>query len=398
MKFAHLADCHLGGWRQPELQQLNIDSFKKAIEICIEEQVEFILFTGDLFDSAFPPIEILKETFAEFRKLKDAGIKSYVIAGSHDYSISGKTFLDVLEKGGFCEICKYEEQGEGENKEIILSPIMHKSYHIYGYPGKKSGLEVQDLEKLKINEPYQDNFRILMLHTTISEVAQNLPIDSIDLSKVPKADYYALGHIHVDFEKEIEGKPVIYGGPTFPNNFKELEELKNGSFYIIDVEGYTKITKKEIDFKKIESVKIELDNALTGTQKIISELEKRDLKDKIVLLRVHGKLKQGKNSDIKFQEIQDYLDKEGVFCFLKNVSKLEVEKKDDLQIKLESNEMEKVEEILVKEYEKENPSNLNELIFPLMETLSIEKQEGEKNTIFEQRLLSATNKILNTDL
>ena len=148
----------------------------------------------------------------------------------------------------------------------------------------------------------------------------------------------------------------------------------------------------------IESVKIELDNALTGTQKIISELEKRDLKDKIVLLRVHGKLKQGKNSDIKFQEIQDYLDKEGVFCFLKNVSKLEVEKKDDLQIKLESNEMEKVEEILVKEYEKENPSNLNELIFPLMETLSIEKQEGEKNTIFEQRLLSATNKILNTDL
>ena len=81
---------------------------------------------------------------------------------------------------------------------------------------------------------------------------------------------------------------------------------------------------------------------------------------------------------------------------MKNVSKLEVEKKEDLQIKLESNEMEKVEEILVKEYEKENPSNLNELIFPLMETLSIEKQEGEKNTIFEQRLLSATNKILNT--
>ena len=74
MKFAHLADCHLGGWRQPELQELNMQSFKKAIEICIEEQVEFILFTGDLFDSAFPPIEILKETFSEFRKLKEAKI------------------------------------------------------------------------------------------------------------------------------------------------------------------------------------------------------------------------------------------------------------------------------------------------------------------------------------
>tara|TARA_Y100000310_G_scaffold270936_1_gene285028 strand:+ start:7240 stop:8433 length:1194 start_codon:yes stop_codon:yes gene_type:complete len=397
MKFAHLADCHLGGWRQPELQELNIKSFKQAIKTCIEENVEFILFTGDLFDSAFPPIEILKETFSEFRKLKEVGIKSYVIAGSHDYSVSGKTFLDVLEKAGFCEICKYEEQEE-ENKEIKLYPIMHKSYHIYGYPGKKSGLEVEDLKKIKIKEPYQNNFRILMLHTTIKEVVNNLPIESVDLSDMPKADYYALGHIHVNFEKEINGKPAIYGGPTFPNNFKELEELKNGSFYIIDVEGYTKITKKEINLKEVELVKIELDNALTGTQKIISELEKRDLKDKIVLLKVHGTLKQGKNSDIKFQEIQEYLENEGIYCFLKNVSKLELEKTETLQIKLESNEMEKVEEVLVKEYEKENPSNLNELIFPLMEILSIEKQEGEKNNIFEQRIITGANKILKTDL
>src|SRR3989338_3323143 len=210
MKFAHLSDCHLGGWRQPELQELNLQSFKIAIGTCITEKVDFVLFSGDLFDSAFPPIEILKETFSEFRKLKEQGIKCYVIAGSHDYSVSGKTFLDVLEKAGFCELC--------------------------GYEGKKSGLEIPDLRKIKINEPYQNNFRILMLHTTIDEVKGNLPIDSINLTKLPQADYYALGHIHIDFEKEISGKPAIYSGPLFPNNFKELEDLKYGSFYIIDVE------------------------------------------------------------------------------------------------------------------------------------------------------------------
>ena len=31
---------------------------------------------------------------------------------------------------------------------------------------------------------------------------------------------------------------------------KELEELKFGSFYIVDVEGFTKITKKEIKIKE----------------------------------------------------------------------------------------------------------------------------------------------------
>lgn len=393
MRFAHLADCHLGGWRQPELQKLNIDSFKKAIDICIKEQVEFMLFAGDLFDSAFPPIEILKDTFAEFRKLKDAGVKSYVIAGSHDYSVSGKTFLDVLEKAGFCEICKYEVNGD----EITLLPITHKSYHIYGYPGKKSGLEVNDLKKLKINEPYQNNFRILMLHTTVEEAIGNLPIESIPLSKLLPADYYALGHVHINFEKEINNRPAIYGGPTFPNNFKELEELKQGSFYIIDVEGYTKVTKREIKLKEIESVVIELDDALTGTNTIISELEKRDLKDKIILLRVFGNLKKGKTSDIKFQEIELFLEKCGAYVFLKNTSKLEMQKQD-LQMQLQPNDMERVEDVLVKKYEKENPSKFNELIFPLMGVLGMEKQEGEKNAIFESRLISELNKIVEMEI
>jgi len=393
MKFAHLADCHLGSWRQPELQELNLNSFKLAIKTCIQEEVEFVLFAGDLFDSPFPAIEILKETFAEFRKLKEAEIKSYIIAGSHDYSVSGKTFLDVLEKAGFCEICKFTEK---EN-EIILEPIIHKSCYIYGYPGKKSGLEVQELNKIKINESYQEHFRILMLHTTITEVKGNLPIESIDLDKLPRADYYALGHIHIDFEKEVNNKPVIYGGPTFPNNFKELEEIKQGGFYIIDVAGYTKITKKEIKLKEIESISIKLEDALTGTQKILKELEKRDLKDKIVLLRVSGNLKKGKVSDIKFQEIQDYLEKTGIYCFLKNTSKLEAEKQE-IKIKLQANEMEKVEEVLVERYEKENPSDLNELIFPLMEVLNKEKQEGEKNIIFETRLFSDLSKVLKMEL
>ena len=88
VKFAHLADIHLGGWRQGPMQDLNFQSFQKSIKICIENKVEFVLIAGDLFDSAYPPIEILKETFAEFRKLKEAKIPVFMIAGSHDYSLS----------------------------------------------------------------------------------------------------------------------------------------------------------------------------------------------------------------------------------------------------------------------------------------------------------------------
>lgn len=392
VKFAHIADSHLGGWRQPELESLNMQSFQMAVRICVEEKIDFVLFTGDLFDTAFPSIDILKETFVQFKKLKDEGIKCFLIAGSHDYSVSGKTFLEVIEKAGFCEICKYEESED----EIILLPSVHSNFYIYGYPGKKSGLEVQDLRKVKIKEDYESGFRILMAHTTIKEVTESLPIDSIPLNELPKSDYYALGHIHIDFEGEINGKPVVYGGPTFPNNFKELEELKQGRFYIVEVEGYTKVTKKELPIKETELIKLELDDGFKGTQQIIAELEKRDIKDKIVLLKLTGKLKQGKLSDIKFQEIKDYLDKNNAYSFLKNTSKLEIEKQE-MQIELEPKDMEKVEEVLIKKFEGENPSEFNNLILPLMESLSLEKQEGEKSNVFESRLFQELNKVLKVE-
>jgi len=66
MKFAHLADCHLGGWRQPELKDLNFKSFQYALEECIKEGVDFVLIAGDLFDSAYPPIDILKEKMKKY--------------------------------------------------------------------------------------------------------------------------------------------------------------------------------------------------------------------------------------------------------------------------------------------------------------------------------------------
>ncbi|HPD81901.1 MAG TPA: DNA repair exonuclease, partial [Candidatus Pacearchaeota archaeon] len=176
VRFAHIADVHLGGWKQQQMQDLNFNSFKKAIDICLNSKLDFILFAGDLFDSAYPPIEILKETFSQFRRLKEANIPCFIIAGSHDYSVSGKTFLDVLEKAGFCKNVFNAEERENL---IILNPIVYGNVAIYGYPGKKSGLEIADLKRVRLNDS-PGLFRILMLHTTIDKVVGSLPMESIN--------------------------------------------------------------------------------------------------------------------------------------------------------------------------------------------------------------------------
>ncbi len=236
-----------------------------------------------------------------------------------------------------------------------------------------------------------------MLHTTIKNVVEDIPIESITLEELPKADYYALGHIHIDFEYMHEGKPVIYGGPTFPNNFKELKELKGGRFYIIDVEGYTKITKNEIRHKEVLYFEIEIENAFSANKKIIEHLVDKDLKDKIVLLKLFGTLKSGKNSDVNFQEIEDFMKRKEVFSFLKNTSKLEQEK-SELKLDTPSKEMDKIEEVLIKKYNNDNPSEFNHLIFQLMDSLNMEKQESETNITFEKRLLEELNKVLSVNI
>ena len=60
MKYAHLADLHLGSWRDQKMRDLSTNSFLKAIDLCVNDKVDFILFAGDLFNTSLPPLDILK--------------------------------------------------------------------------------------------------------------------------------------------------------------------------------------------------------------------------------------------------------------------------------------------------------------------------------------------------
>jgi len=390
LKFAHIADCHLGGWRQEELQALNFRSFQKAIDLIISEKPDFLLVAGDLFDSAYPPIEILKDTFAEFKKVKEAGIPVFIIAGSHDFSASGKTFLDVLEKAGFCtNIEKNELDTEGK---IKLFPTMFNQIAIYGYPGRKSGMEIEDLKKVYFKEVVHP-FTIFMLHSTIRDVVGTLPIDSLDKEKLPLANYYALGHIHKRFESKVGNTVYVYPGPIYPNNFQELADLQCGSFHMVEVEG-SKIKTRSIllPVKDVALLEIELSDGLTATERIISEIDRVNLADKVFLLKLTGTLTQGKTGDIRFNEIEEFVAKKGAYVFLRNISSIKVHEAD---IQVESEHVDNIEEKIIEEFSLKNPTDFNAHITSLMHAFSIEKNEDEKEVIYENRLLDEIKKILN---
>jgi len=234
-------------------------------------------------------------------------------------------------------------------------------------------------------------FKILMLHTTLDKVRGVLPIECVKFDELPDANYYALGHIHVDFVY----KNLVYPGPIFPNNFQELETLHNGTFYIIDTDDLQKPFEKiDLKIKEIESLEIVVKNAATATNEIIQELTKRQIKDKIVLLRLSGLLENQKPSDVKIDKIEEFCYNEGAYFVLKNTHDL---KTKEIDLNIEVTNKENLEEETIKKYSIENPSRFNPLIPSLMKSLSIEKQEGETVDTFNKRLVGELKGILDLE-
>ena len=382
MKFAHLSDCHIGGWREPELKKLNFLSFQKAIEDSLQEQVDFILLAGDLFDTALPHIDYIKETTKLLRKVKDGGVPVYIIPGSHDFSYSGKTMLDVLEHAGLVtNVMRFDHE---KRLQFFIDP--KTGVKLTGMYGKKGGLEVYDYEKLDCSFlEREEGKKIFMFHTGLEEF-KPADMEKVSLQSVamlPKNfDYYAGGHIHYRFITSYDRGKIVYPGPTFPNNFKELEDLECGSYVLVT--DFVPIVKK-LPLKEVICISLDVTglSAQQASEAVSQRFFGKDIKDKILLLRIYGELAFGKPSDITYPEFSE------TTLFLKHTAKLQAKIFEEMEVSSQEN-VEAIEQEVINQHLGQLPlPQESEIINHLLTTLEGEKMEGEKVADFEARILSA---------
>ena len=93
--FAHLSDIHIGAFRQPALQNLVLKAFDDALDICVERGVDFVIVSGDLFDSNIPDMGLVNGAVRKIREVKDKGIQFYIVYGSHDFSPTQTSIVDI---------------------------------------------------------------------------------------------------------------------------------------------------------------------------------------------------------------------------------------------------------------------------------------------------------------
>ncbi|PIN87609.1 hypothetical protein COV12_02940 [Candidatus Woesearchaeota archaeon CG10_big_fil_rev_8_21_14_0_10_32_24] len=397
MKYAHLADLHLGSWRDEKMRTLSTKAFLMAINECQKENVDFILFAGDLFNTSLPALDTLKIVTKKLKELHDRNIPLYVIPGSHDFSPSGKTMIDVLENAG---ILKNVFKGEVIDKTLHLefTTDPKTGAKITGVLGRRGMLDRNYYENLCLDQ--QEGYKIFMFHTSVTEL---MPIDlelieSQPLSAFPKGcHYYAGGHIHHPNLIETEDYVASYTGSLFPVNFQELQKYGKGGYYIITYEN----NHQNIKWEALEPMKhqgLSLNCATKSPEKItceiLSHFNNQDLNETVITIKLKGKIQNGNVSDINFKHIFEQLYNQGAYFIMKNTNKLQSENFQEMIISNTNPEF--VEEEIIKEHLQQqdlfDKDKEFELTKQLISALNTFKKEGEKISDYNKRVIEEIKK------
>lgn len=255
-KFVHIADLHLGK-RQYNLHERYNDyfrAFKWILNFALNEEVDFLLIAGDIFDHKNIGPSVLSELFHIIRNFKDncfeklkRNIPLICIEGNHDNPIysahSWMSFLAdldliVLLTGKYDKQSKTFRFDEYSDKTHRGGMIEINDMRIYGLPYFGS-FTSQLFPAIKNAIPKSTSkINLLMMHFGIEGQDKIKPgvklSQSLNLLQ-ENVDYLALGHYHKQYTLPSETPWIFNPGSLETNDFSELS-FKRGAF-IAEISG-----------------------------------------------------------------------------------------------------------------------------------------------------------------
>ena len=193
MKFSHISDTHLGQYRsKKEREDDTYDAFKQAIEISIKDKVDFVIFSGDIFDKAQPPNDAILTMMQQLNLLKENGIESYFVLGDHDQPKVVQNPIHAL-YSSLTKVSHHLEDGK---------PVYFKNVLLVGFDHQMPGHDIEslqdDFKKIDLIAKEHDGHKIIVLHQGLMEAHYHA--GELNANDLPKNfTYYAIGHIHGKF-------------------------------------------------------------------------------------------------------------------------------------------------------------------------------------------------------
>ena len=272
MKFIHISDLHLG---KRVYEYSMIEEQKNALNQIIEtagrHMIDGILIAGDIYDKPVPPVEAVS-LFDEFlMKIREKGMKVFVISGNHDSAeriafgadifSSDKIYISKPYEG---VIQSVESEDEYGRLAIHLIPFLKPAHVRKCFPD----LDINDynsalravVEHMDIDESKRN---VVLVHQFITGAERSESeemflggLDNVEFDIFEQFDYVALGHIH---KPQAMGKRTVrYSGAPVKYALDEVNQKK--SMTLVELKEKGDVLVEQIPFKPVHDMR-----RITGT-------------------------------------------------------------------------------------------------------------------------------------
>lgn len=278
-RFVHAADLHLDspfrGFEQGleklengpavlrRLRESTFSAFDRIIDLCLQEQVDFLLLAGDVFDEADHSLRAELKLHAGLERLSGAGIRTFLVYGNHDHAGGWRAGLvppDGVHIFGTDRVTAVPVMRDG--REIA---------RVYGisYPQRSV---TENLARRFVRDPGAP-FAIGLLHTNVDAVGGHADYAPCRLEELVTAgfDYWALGHVHQPQVLHAGGPWVVY--PGNPQG-RDIREAGPRGCYLVTVSESGRVRP---EFRAVDGVRwrrreVAIDETTTG-QDLLGILE-----------------------------------------------------------------------------------------------------------------------------
>ena len=249
LKILHTGDLHLDS----PLSSLDFSAaekardehrnvFAKMMRYAIQNEIDMILFAGDVFDSKYVTTctkELFISLLGEFKK------PVIISPGNHDPLSSLPLYKsNLLPENVF--VFSSEELQRFDFDELDVS--------VFGYAFETPSLDHSPLASYNYGT-MGNGIRLLCAHADLtSPISKYAPVSVADIERFD-FDYAALGHVHNPPEISSDKTPINYCGFLFGRSF---DELGNGGALVVTIDD-GKTTTERISFSEHVFLREELD-------------------------------------------------------------------------------------------------------------------------------------------
>ena len=280
MRILHTSDWHIGqrlyGNERISEQQLFHDWLIQTIE---QKRIEALLIAGDIFDVAYPSNSALELYYSFLTRLHTTSCKNVIIIGGNHDSVSTLNapkkilkHLNIQVFGGLeSSIDAHFIEIKNKEKDVVIAaiPFLREKDIVDSLAGQDFYEKIETLKRslldfyhkidVDLNKKYSNHLKIYTGHfytsgSLLSDSERQIHFGNqgeISFSKLPKADYWALGHIHRP-QKIGGNENVRYSGSPLPLSFSERKDNKILIELDIQENG---LTINEIDIPKFRELK-----------------------------------------------------------------------------------------------------------------------------------------------